>query len=148
MKTATLTLFASVLLVVQSGCATLAWLPKGQTAQDYLASQRIDTALEIQILNSGLKGNGGVNPALALCAEVRATLVRVRDGRELASVPLKYHSPKHKFTQWAANDARLFREEIERCNQNVAEEIAKEIFNKPLPGTIREASPVRLAGSP
>jgi len=129
-------------------CGTLAWLPKGQSAQNYLTSQGIDTALEIQILNSGLKGNGGVNPSLALSVDVRASLVRVRDGRELASVPLKYKSKRHKFTGWAANDARLLREEIERCNQTVAEEIAKEIFNKPLPGTLREAPSVRLAGSP
>jgi len=129
-------------------CATLAWLPKGQTARDYLASQGIDTALEIQILDPGLKGNGGVNPSLALSADVRASLIRVRDGRELASVPLKYQSKKRKFTEWAANDARLFREEIRRCDQTMAEEIAKEIFNKPLPGTLREAPSVRLAGSP
>lgn len=82
---------------------------------------------DIQILNCGLKGKDGVNPALVLCAEVRASLVRVRDGRALAFVPLKYHSPKHKFTQWAAQDARLFREDIERCNQTVVEQIAKEI---------------------
>ena len=127
-------------------CGTLAWLPKGQTAQDYLASQGIDTALEIQILNSGLKGNGGVNPSLALSFDVRASLVRVRDGRELASVPLKYQSTKHKFTGWATNDARWLREEIQLCNQTLAEEIAKELFNKPW--TLRDASSVHLAGSP
>src|SRR6185369_13195752 len=129
-------------------CATLAWLPKGQSAQDYLASQGIDTVLEIQILHPGLRGNGGVNPSLALCTEVRASLVRVRDGRELTSVPLKYQSKKHKFTDWGANGARLFREEIERCNQTVAEEIATEISGKPLPGTIREGSDLRLASAP
>jgi len=129
-------------------CATLAWLPKGQTARDYLASQGIDTALEIQSLDPGLKGNGGVNPSLALCADVRANLVRVRDGLELASIPLKYRSKKHKFTEWAANDARLFREEIGRCNQTVAEEIANEIAGKPWPRSTPQASRVRLAGTP
>jgi hypothetical protein len=127
-------------------CGTLAWLPKGQSAQTYLTSQGIDTALEIQILNSGLNGNGVVNPSLALSFDVRASLIRVRDERELASVPLKYRSKKHKFTAWAANDARLLREEIQRCNDTLAEEIAREIFNKP--GTLREAPSVRLAGSP
>jgi hypothetical protein len=115
--------------------ATLAWLPKGQSAQNYLASQGIDTVLEIQILHPGLRGDGGVNSSLALCVEVRASLVRVRDGRELASVPVKYQSKKHKFTEWAAHEARLFREEVERCNQTVAEEIAAEISAKLLPGT-------------
>jgi len=128
-------------------CATLAWLPKGQSGQEYLVSQGVDTALEIQILNPGLKGNGGVNPSLALCTEVRASLLRVRDGRELASVPLKYQSKKYKFTEWAANDAREFREEIERCNETLAREIADELFSKSLPG-IREASRVDLAGAP
>lgn len=129
-------------------CATLAWLPQGQSAHDYLASQGIDTALEIQILHPGLKGGGGVNPSLVFCTDVRASLIRVRDGRELASVPLKYQSEKHKFTRWAANDAQLFREEIERCNQTLTEKIADEIFGKPLPGTIDEVSRIRLAGSP
>ena len=126
-------------------CGTLAWLPKGQTAQDYLASQGIDTALEIQILNSGLRGNGGVNPSLALSVDVRASLVRVRDGRELASVPLKYQSKKQRFTGWAANDARLLREEIVRCNQTVAEEIVKQIFLERPPLLPHEIDGLKLA---
>jgi len=126
-------------------CGTLAWLPKGQTAQDYLASQGIDTALEIQILNSGLKGKGGVNPSLALSFDVRASLVRVRDGRELASVPLKFQSKKHKFTGWAANDARLLREEIQRCNQTVAEEIVRQIFLERAPLFPHQTDGLRLA---
>jgi len=128
--------------------ATLAWLPKGQSAQDYLASQGIDTVLEIQLLHPGLRGNGDVNPSLTLCTEVRASLVRVRDGRELASVPLKYQSTKHKFTEWGANGARLFREEIERCNQTVAQEIVTGMSGKPLPATIRDGSDLRLASAP
>jgi len=128
-------------------CATLAWLPKGQTAQEYLASQGIDTALEIQVRNSGLKGNGGVNPSLALCAEVRTSLVRVRDWRELASVPLKYQSQKHKFTQWAAEDARLFREEIERCNKTVSEEIVRQLIFKRAPSPSPHANGLNLAVS-
>jgi hypothetical protein len=128
-------------------CGTLAWLPKGQSVQNYLTGQGIDTVLEIQFLNSGLKGNGGANPSMALSVDVRASLVRVRDGRELASVPLKYKGTKHKFTAWAANDARLLREEIQLCNQTMAEAIARELFDKPLPGTLRETPSVHLAGS-
>ncbi len=126
-------------------CGTLAWLPKGQSAQNYLTSQRIDTALEIQIFNSGLKGNGGVNPSLALSVDVRASLVRVRDGRELASVPLKYQSKNHKYTKWTANDARLLREEIQRCNQTVAEEIVRQIFLERAPLFPHQTDGLRLA---
>ncbi len=121
---------------------TLAWLPRGQSARDYLANQGIDTILEIQLLHPGLKGKGGINPSLALCVEVRASLLRVRDGAELYSFPVKYRSRPRKFTTWAANSAGPFREELERCYQTVSERIADQLFAQP-----EGALPVRLAQS-
>jgi hypothetical protein len=42
-------------------------------------------------------------------------LLRGDDGREMYSCPVHYCGPARKFTAWAANDAKLFREELQRC---------------------------------
>ena len=74
-----------------------------------------DRALRIEVLSAALKGNGSINPALALHLEARATLLRGDDGREIYSCPVHYRSHARKFTAWAAQDAKLFREELQRC---------------------------------
>jgi hypothetical protein len=74
-----------------------------------------DKALEIEVLSAVLKGDGSFNPSLAVHLEARATLLRSDDGREIYSCPVHYRGPARKFTAWAANDAKLFREELQRC---------------------------------
>jgi hypothetical protein len=74
-----------------------------------------DKALRIEVLSAALKGNGSVNPSLAVHIEARATLLRADDGREIYSCPVHYRGRAHKFTAWAAKDAKLFREELQRC---------------------------------
>ena len=75
----------------------------------------VDKALEIEVLSAALKGDGSVNPSLAVHLEARATLLRGDDGREIYSCPVHYRGPARKFTAWAANDAKLFCEELQRC---------------------------------
>jgi len=79
-----------------------------------------DKALEIEVLNTALKGDGSVNPSLAVHLEARATLLRGDDAREIYSCPVHYCGPARKFTAWAANDAKLFREELQRCYTELA----------------------------
>jgi hypothetical protein len=74
-----------------------------------------DKALEIEVLSAALKGDGSVNPSLAVHLEARATLLRGDDGREIYSCPVHYRGPARKFTAWAANDAKLLRQELQRC---------------------------------
>ena len=74
-----------------------------------------DKALEIEVLSAALQGDGSVNPSLAVHLEARATLLRGDDGREIYSCPVHYRGRARKFTAWAANDAKLFREELQRC---------------------------------
>ena len=109
-------------------CATLAWLPAGQNATQYLAAQGVDTVLEIQLVLPRLTGQATVNPALAVMVEGSARLVSVRDGTELASIPLRYHGVAHKFTAWAADDASAFRAEIERCGEDLAVQCIANFF--------------------
>jgi hypothetical protein len=74
-----------------------------------------DKVLEIEVLSAALQGNGSINPSLALHLEARATLLRGDDGREIYSCPVHYRGHARKFTAWAAHDAKLFREELQRC---------------------------------
>ncbi len=54
------------------------------------------------------------NPSLAVHLEARVTLLRADDGREIYSCPVYYRGTARKFKAWAANNARLFREELDR----------------------------------
>jgi hypothetical protein len=99
---------------------TLASLTGGQTAGGYLLSQGADTALEIHVQDARLAGKEGINPKLALCVEARATLLRSRDGQQLYSCPVQYRSQGRHFTEWAAHDARLFREELQKCYRDLS----------------------------
>jgi len=99
---------------------TLASLTGGQTAGGYLLSQGADTALEIHVQDARLAGKEGINPKLALCVEARATLLRSRDGQQLYSCPVQYRSQGRHFTEWAAHDAKLFREELQKCYRDLS----------------------------
>lgn len=102
---------------------TLAWLPRGKTAANYLAEEGVDTVLELELVNPGLKGNGSINPALAVCVDVRARLWEAASGRELWRGYAQYQSARRKFTAWAANDAQLFRRELDLCFAALADQI-------------------------
>jgi hypothetical protein len=106
---------------------TLAWLPPGQTPAGYLAAQGNDTALEIHIVNAALKGKRGINPQLALCVEAQATLYRVSDGAEIYSFPILYRGEGRKFVDWAANDAKPFREELKRCYRQMGDALVDQL---------------------
>jgi hypothetical protein len=98
-----------------------------RVAAPSFASQDAATELEIQVRHAALRGDGNVNPSLALCVEAQATLFRVEDGTELYSCPVHYRGEKRKFTQWAAHDARLFRQELQRCYHDMSASIVDQI---------------------
>lgn len=109
-------------------CATLAWVPAGATPDTYLAGQGMDTKLELELLRPALTGEAIHNPSLHFRLGVRARLVRLSDGLELASCALNYRGTKHKFTRWAAQDAQLFKAELEHCFDSVGRMIVDELF--------------------
>ena len=106
---------------------TLAALGPKQSAAAYLASQGADSALEVQITKASLEGKDGIDSPLTLCIEARALLYRTRDGRPIYSCPVQYRSEEHKFTQWAAHDGKLFREEMANCSRQFGEAISSEL---------------------
>ena len=95
-------------------------------------SEDADRVLEIQVRTAGLTGDGGVNPSLAFCLNAQATLFRVSDRAELYSCPVQYRGEKRKFTQWAAHDARLFRQELQRCYHDVSTTIVGQLVARRL----------------
>jgi len=50
-------------------------------------------------------------------------LIRASDGTELYAETVEYRGSSSTFTQWAADEARLFREELDRASANIAESI-------------------------
>lgn len=109
-------------------CATLAWLPQGQSASQYLSAQGVETVLEIQLVNPRLAGSRTVNPSLAVMVDGSARLFSLRDGTELASIPLRYRGEGRKFVAWAAVDAQALHGEIERCCENLAAQCVAGLF--------------------
>jgi len=96
-----------------------------------------ETALGIRVEKAALEGNGRINPSLALCVEARATVFRTRDGAELYSLPIQYRSTARKFTQWGADDARLFRRELDRCYQQISTAIVDQLSERQVIGPKR-----------
>ncbi len=90
------------------------------------ARHGIDSILEISVLTIGLTGAWDANPPLALMLGGRARLVRVRDGTEIHVTPMEYRSGFRTFTEWAANDAQAFREELDRALQYLAERVVEQ----------------------
>ena len=96
--------------------------------------------LEVGVKSVGLDGRG-VNPSLRLGMEVHARLIRTADGREVYfnrtrdgqelyfNRGFMYRDtwPGPEFIEWAASNARPFREGLERAGSAVAEEIVDEL---------------------
>lgn len=121
---------------------TFCALPAAMTAEDYLLSQGVNTALEINVQSAILKGGDGVNPPLSLCIEARATVFRSSDGHELYSCPVRYRGQSRQFTEWAANDAQLFREEIQRANTEMSRGITGQLVSRGVVAPLHGSNPV------
>jgi len=100
---------------------------------DRLAIPRAgDKVLEIRVLSAALKGDGSINPSLALHLEARAMLLQGDDAREIYSCPVHYRGHARKFTAWAAHDAKLFREELQRCYGELSATVIDQIVARGL----------------
>ena len=76
----------------------------------------------------GLVGRG-VNPRLTLLMSVGATLLRPGAGTVLYDHTFEYRSQEGRvFTEWAANHAQVFREEMDRAYSRLAGDIATQLF--------------------
>jgi hypothetical protein len=96
-----------------------------------LAAQGIDTVLEVCITRLGLTGDGGVNPPLVLSMTSRTRLVQTRTNVELYRQLLHHRSESRKFVEWAADDARAFREATEAAYTDLAQKIVRLVLRPP-----------------
>jgi hypothetical protein len=113
--------------------------PGEKTDEGSRARAGVDTVLEVSISSVALVAPPAVNPPLALILQACARLVRTADGAELYPSggddppALAYASASRRFVEWGAEDARLFREELGRASQSLAEKIVDEVFLVYLP---------------
>jgi hypothetical protein len=92
-----------------------------------VAGTDMDTVLEIGVQWFGLTRWSRDSPCVFFVT-VRARLVRPKDGSVVRDEKLLYKSEKRKFTEWAADDARLFREEFDHGYQNLSDQIVDGFF--------------------
>jgi hypothetical protein len=98
-----------------------------------LASEGIDTILEINAPIVGLGGESGINPPLAVVMTVRTRLVRVGDVAPIYEATFEYKASARTFTEWAVNNAQPFRVGLDHAYQSLAEKIVEELFLLYLP---------------
>jgi hypothetical protein len=101
-----------------------------------------ETALEIHVRKAGLFGGEGVNPKLALEMNLEVRLFRTADGKDICSYPVHYRSGTRHFTAWAADDARLFREECSRCYSDVSKSITYHLVSQGYVAPDRRSAPI------
>ncbi|MCL4476490.1 MAG: hypothetical protein M1508_09735 [Nitrospirae bacterium] len=94
----------------------------------HLKEKNIDTVVELSVLSIGFEGEGGKDPLLSLLIDVRTRLLSVSDGAVLYENKLEYRSAKRKFTQWIADEGKLFSEELDRGYGTLSEKIVEELF--------------------
>jgi len=98
-----------------------------------LASEGIDTILEISVPIVGLGGEPGINPPLAVVMTAHTRLVRVGDIAPIYEATFQYRASARTFTEWAVNNAQPFRDGLDHAYQSLAEKIVEELFLLYLP---------------
>lgn len=103
-------------------------------ANSYLAlavTRGVDTLLELDAVSIELDGRG-INPAVRLVMTASPRLVRTTDGAQLHWENPEYRRNfeyqslnANKLVEWAANDGRVFRDEVERGAQVLAGDIVR-----------------------
>jgi hypothetical protein len=96
-----------------------------------------DTVLEITVSYAGFGAADGINPRLPLTVGAQATLFSKSDGQCLYSCPIQYRSVERTFASWAADDARLFRQEADSCYSQIADAVVKELIGRGIVAPVR-----------
>lgn len=89
----------------------------------------VNTILVVQITYVTLEdGKGSVNPALRLVLKAQAQLIRKTDGNTLYVLSSEFRGMRHTFREWAAEEGKLFRSELDRGLQDIAVHIIEGTF--------------------
>lgn len=83
----------------------------------------VDTILELYDGERSLRGDGPINPPMQFRMGFKCSLLRPADHRVLHVFRVAYTSERRSFVQWGANDAALFRKEVEKGLASITEQI-------------------------
>ena len=95
-------------------------------ARRSLAAQRIDAVLDIHVTSFGLDAEGGDDPPAELSISFRT--LWFAEGLPFYTRTWKYEGGRRRLSAWAANDALLFREELDRAIQALAAALVEDVF--------------------
>ena len=110
-----------------------------------LASEGVDTVVEVSVPRIRLAGKAGINPPVALFMTARARVIRTADGAELYAETFEYGGGStYKFLEWAAAGGLAFRQEMDRGTRSLAGNIAQLLF----PGSARDNTPAEQSVEP
>jgi hypothetical protein len=87
-----------------------------------------DTILEATVTDLTLLADGSIDPDVSLVVGVRGRLVRARDKAELYRRSWAYISEAHDYLEFAADDARLLKGEVDRAVDRFAATIVDDLF--------------------
>ena len=93
-----------------------------------LKAEGIDTVHEVTINRLTLTGSGRVQPSLAIRFYSSARLISTADNNVMFSREYECGSKQHKFETWAADNAKKFNEEINRCYDNLSGQMVRDIY--------------------
>lgn len=94
-----------------------------------LKQKGITTVLEVQVLDLGIKETEyAFTPPLAMFMQTKARLIRVAENEVLHEHIFKYETEPRSYTEWAEDDAKLFREAIHSAYGHMADDIISEVF--------------------
>ena len=106
--------------------------PGEEASYQSLASQKIDTVLEITVTSLGMQAGDkhklDIDPSLAVFITARARLVQIKNNTVLQDRPYIFESETRTFSEWSADNGRLIAESLTQGYQQVAEQIFRSNF--------------------
>jgi hypothetical protein len=87
-----------------------------------------ETVLEVHVEKVELCGTHGSSRRPDLSLEGEVTLVRVSDGQELCTWPVRYRSARQGIGDWSANGGSLLERELKQCSSQIARALARELL--------------------
>jgi hypothetical protein len=88
----------------------------------------IDSVMEIVVERHGFQARESSNPSMTMEAIFHVHITRVSDGALLFTTPIHYQGHKHRFTEWAEDDARKFRSELRRVGRMVGRGVVEQVL--------------------
>jgi hypothetical protein len=122
--------------------------PTAASAPYPLPPAGIDTVLRLRVLQCSLHGNTAINPSLKLCLLLEAQLIRVGDWSDAGQVFARFESGERPFTEWAAANARVLREEWHTAVDSLAAQTAAWLAAGAVPPPVSAEAPAPSPRTP